>query len=92
MSAPVDLLQLLQQHARGIGGGAQDGAALQLSARACKNVASELQAIHDAFAGLVRATQDTRMSLQHLRGPESIIHARTAELDAALARIKGAIG
>ncbi|SDJ76969.1 hypothetical protein [Stenotrophomonas pavanii] len=89
MSAPVDLLQLLQQHAKGIGGGAEDPDGLSLSARACKNVASELQMIHDAFAGLVNAAQATRTSLQHMRGPEVSIHARTADLDAALARVKG---
>ncbi|MCV0219782.1 hypothetical protein [Stenotrophomonas sp. Ps181] len=89
MSAPVDLLQLLQQHAKGIAGGAEGPDGLSLSARACKNVASELQMIHDAFAGLVKATQDTRTSLQHMRGPEALIHTRTADLDAALARVKG---
>ncbi|MEN5317737.1 hypothetical protein ABE509_09310 [[Pseudomonas] hibiscicola] len=91
MSAPVDLLQLLQLHAKGIGGGAEGPDGLSLSARACKNVASELQMIHDAFAGLVKATQDTRTSLQHMRGPEVLIYTRTADLDAALARVKGGV-
>lgn len=91
MSAPVDLLQLHQQHAKGIGRGAEGLDGLSLSARACKNVASELQMIHDALAGLVKATQDTRTSLQHMRGPEVLIHTRTADLDAALARVKGGV-
>lgn len=38
---------------------------------------------------LIEAAQAARASMQHMRGPELIIHARTAELDAALARVKG---
>lgn len=38
---------------------------------------------------LIEAAQAARASMQHMRGPESIIHERTAELDAALARVKG---
>lgn len=49
----------------------------------------ELRQAESAIADLIEAAQAARTSLQHLRGPESIIHARTAELDAALARVKG---
>ncbi|HDS1303479.1 TPA: hypothetical protein QEK28_000274 [Stenotrophomonas maltophilia] len=38
---------------------------------------------------LIEAAQAARASMQHMRGPESIIHERTAELDAALAHVKG---
>lgn len=38
---------------------------------------------------LIEAAQAVRASMQHMRGPESIIHERTAELDAALAHVKG---
>ncbi|HGM6772788.1 TPA: hypothetical protein ACKQAW_003383, partial [Stenotrophomonas maltophilia] len=38
---------------------------------------------------LIEAAQAARASMQHMRGPESIIHERTAELDAALARVQG---
>lgn len=37
-------------------------------------------------AALVKAAQDARTSLQHMRGPEALIHARTAQLDEALAK------
>lgn len=49
----------------------------------------ELRQAESAIADLIEAAQAARTSLQHLRGPESIIHARTAELDTALARVKG---
>ncbi|ENE2731912.1 TPA: hypothetical protein ACKP89_000865 [Stenotrophomonas maltophilia] len=44
-----------------------------------------------AITDLIEAAQAARVSMQHMRGPESIIHARTAELDAALARVKGGV-
>lgn len=49
----------------------------------------DLREVADALANLIEAAQATRTSLQHMRGPDSIIHARSAELDAALLRIKG---
>ncbi|MBH1802644.1 hypothetical protein I5T93_06735 [Stenotrophomonas maltophilia] len=49
----------------------------------------DLREVADALADLIEAAQATRTSLQHMRGPDSIIHARSAELDAALLRIKG---
>ncbi|MFE3968346.1 hypothetical protein [Stenotrophomonas sp. YIM B13575] len=51
----------------------------------------ELRQAESAIADLIEAAQAARTSLQHMRGPESIIHARTAELDAALARVKGGV-
>jgi hypothetical protein len=50
----------------------------------------DLSASIDAVADLIKAAQTAHTSIQHMRGPESIIHARTAELDSALARVKGA--
>ncbi|ACB28236.1 hypothetical protein [Methylobacterium radiotolerans] len=38
----------------------------------------------NAVSALVKAARDTRSSLQHMRGPEVLIHARAVELDAAL--------
>lgn len=49
----------------------------------------ELREVEAALADLIEAAQAARTSLQHMRGPESIIHARSAELDAALIRING---
>ncbi|MFL4510808.1 hypothetical protein ACJ6WJ_02570 [Stenotrophomonas maltophilia] len=49
----------------------------------------ELREAAAAITDLIEAAQAARASMQHMRGPESIIHARTAELDAALARVKG---
>ncbi|HEL4264452.1 hypothetical protein D7T48_12170 [Stenotrophomonas maltophilia] len=49
----------------------------------------ELREVADALADLIEAAQSARTSLQHMRGPDSIIHAVSAELDAALLRIKG---
>jgi len=51
----------------------------------------DLREVETALGDLIKAAQAARTSLQHLRGPDSIIHARTAELDAALARVKGGV-
>lgn len=49
----------------------------------------DLREVEAALGDLIKAAQAARASLPHMRGPEQIIHARAAELDAALARVKG---
>ncbi|HFF6216647.1 hypothetical protein [Stenotrophomonas maltophilia] len=77
MTAPVDVLAVLDT----------------LCERAASGDPAEYREVNSlryAFTELIEAARVARMSMQHMRGPESIIHARTAELDAALARVKGA--
>ncbi|MEN5389977.1 hypothetical protein ABE587_09115 [[Pseudomonas] hibiscicola] len=76
MSAPVDVLAVLDT----------------LCERAASGDPAEYREVNSlryAFTELVEAARAAHTSMQHMRGPESIIHARTAELDAALARVKG---
>lgn len=49
----------------------------------------QFNSLRYAFTELIEAVQVARASMPHMRGPESVIHARTTELDAALARVKG---
>lgn len=49
----------------------------------------KVNSLRYAFTELITAAQAARTSMQHMRGPEAVIHARTTELDAALARVKG---
>lgn len=49
----------------------------------------EAEAALEAIAELIRTAKATRVSLQHMRGPESVIQARSVELDSALRVIEG---
>jgi hypothetical protein len=54
-----------------------------------RRYADALQEAGAAIDDLIEAAKAARAGLQHMRGPESIIYARTQELDAALARVQG---
>lgn len=49
----------------------------------------EAEAALEAVEKLIDAAKATRLSLQHMRGPELLIYARSVELDSALSVIEG---
>lgn len=49
----------------------------------------EAEAALEAVEKLIDAAKATRLSLQHMHGPELLIYARSVELDGALRMIEG---
>ncbi|PJL51026.1 hypothetical protein B9Y60_14665 [Stenotrophomonas maltophilia] len=85
MSAPVDVVALLRALQSQIGPSRPDEDDDEVDADAWDRIDAAISGLGE----LINAAQNARASIQHMRGPEAIIHARTAELDAALARVKG---
>lgn len=83
MNTSVDVLSVLHS---ALG----DLMAAQVGGFDTETTVPQMSASIDAIADLMKAAQTARASIQHMRGPESIIWARTAELDYALSRVKGA--
>lgn len=93
MSAPVDVLAVMDCHASGLGSASESGG-IDLSAKACKNVSAELREARAAVAELIAefrqliADADASGITAHYKGrgfDESIERGR-----AALARVGGA--